>query len=401
VNDDTDNTRIEPVVMPPAPQEQLTLPAIFLLFLRIGSTSFGMTMLENLRQYAIRHRLVSEQEVHEGLALVQLYPGPIMFALVTFIGYRRRGTAGAFSAAVGFTLPATLIMLAVAWAYTQFGDLPSLKRLSLGLSALVVGIMAHITFDFMRKNLSGPVPVMLAAAAFAAALTHVDPIIVIFVALAIGAVTLRTETSVKPISPMEPAMRRLVAPLVVTSVVLSGALVAAYMDTTLSELTVAFMKIGATAFGNAATILPVMESVVVGQHGWLAPDEFNLAIALGNLTPGPVLNSATFVGYRVAGLVGGLLATIAVFAPSFVMTLLMAELYEKVRNYSVMRAAIQGVMAAFVGLLAAITFIMAKPIIGDTSAMMAAVVTVLALVARAPVILIFAAGTPIWLIFAK
>jgi chromate transporter len=400
MNDSTDNTRIEPVVMPSAPQEPLTLPAIFLLFLRIGSTSFGMTMLENLRQYAIRHRLVSEQEVHEGLALVQLYPGPIMFDLVTFIGYRRRGTAGAFSAAVGFILPATLIMLAVAWAYTQFGNLPSLKRLSLGLSALVVGIMAHITFDFMRKYLSWPVPVMLAAAAFAAALARVDPIIVIFVALAIGAVVLRTETSVKSNPSMEPAIWRLVAPLVVTIVVLSGALVAACMDTTLSQLTIAFMKIGATAFGNAATILPVMENVVVSQHGWLAPDEFNLAIALGNLTPGPVLNSATFVGYRVAGVIGGLLATIAVFAPSFAMTLLMAELYEKVRRYSVMRAAIQGVMAAFVGLLLAITFIMAKPIIGNTSAMMAAGVTVLALVARVPVILIFAIGAPVWLIFA-
>jgi chromate transporter len=400
MNDSTDNTRIEPVVMPSAPQEPLTLPAIFLLFLRIGSTSFGMTMLENLRQYAIRHRLVSEQEVHAGLALVQLYPGPIMFDLVTFIGYRRRGTAGAFSAAVGFILPATLIMLAVAWAYTQFGNLPSLKRLSLGLSALVVGIMAHITFDFMRKYLSWPVPVMLAAAAFAAALARVDPIIVIFVALAIGAVVLRTETSVKSNPSMEPAIWRLVAPLVVTIVVLSGALVAACMDTTLSQLTIAFMKIGATAFGNAATILPVMENVVVSQHGWLAPDEFNLAIALGNLTPGPVLNSATFVGYRVAGVIGGLLATIAVFAPSFAMTLLMAELYEKVRRYSVMRAAIQGVMAAFVGLLLAITFIMAKPIIGNTSAMMAAGVTVLALVARVPVILIFAIGAPVWLIFA-
>jgi len=382
-------------------RDSLTVWNLFTTFLRIGSTSFGMTMLENLRQAAMRRSLINEQEMREGLALVQLYPGPIMFDLVAFIGYRRRGTAGAFAAAAGFILPATLLMLALAWSYTQFGNLPALKRLSLGLSALVVGIMAHITFDFMRKNLSGPVKVMLAAAAFAAALAHVDPIIVIFLALAIGAGALRTGTSVIPIPPIEPAIRRLVVPLVVTSVVLSGALVAAYMDTTLSQLTVAFMKIGATAFGNAATILPVMENVVVGQHGWLAPDEFNLAIALGNLTPGPVLNSATFVGYRVAGVVGGLLATIAVFAPSFAMTLLMAELYEKVRRYSVMRAAIQGVMAAFVGLLAAITFIMAKPIIGDTSAMIAAGVTVLALVVRVPVILIFAVGAPVWLIFAR
>jgi chromate transporter len=377
------------------PTEPPTALDLFALFLRIGATSFGMTMLENLRQVVMRRGLLSEQEMREGLALVQLYPGPIMFDLVAFIGYRRRGTAGAIAAATGFILPATLLMLTVAWAYTQFGSLPSLKRLSLGLSALVVGIMAHITFDFARKNLTGLIHAVLAVTAFIATLAQVDPVMVIFMALAIGAIALRTEAN-QAVSETVLSWRRLVAPLVVAGIVLGAVLAAVLIDSSLSQLALAFFKIGATAFGNAATILPVMQAVVVSQHRWLAPAEFNLAVALGNLTPGPVLNSATFVGYRVAGLLGGLAATIAVFAPSFAMTLLMSELYERVRRWGAVRAAIQGVVAAFVGLLAGTTLSMAQPIANDVPAIIVAAVAFTTMVAGVPLIWVLVVGLPIW-----
>jgi chromate transporter len=375
--------------------EDLTVIGLFLAFLRIGSTSFGMTMLENLRQTTVRCGLISEQEMREGLALVQLYPGPIMFDLVAYIGYRRGGTAGAFAAATGFILPATLLMLGVAWAYTQFGNLPTLQHLSLGLSALVVGIMAHVTFDFAKKNLTGTIQVAVAIVAFIATMFGADPVIVILLALAVGASVLRIEAN-QPVLRTVQSLRRLMVPLLVTGIVLGAALAAAFMDTVLARLALAFFKIGATAFGNAATILPVMQNVVVGQHGWLTPAEFNLAVALGNLTPGPVLNSATFIGYRVTGLLGGLAATIAVFAPSFAMTLLMAELYERVRRWVTVRAAIRGVVAAFVGLLAATTLNMAQPVAGNLPAMVAAVVAFAALAAGMPLIWLFVVGMPIW-----
>jgi chromate transporter len=375
--------------------ESPTVFGLFLAFLCIGATSFGMTMLENLRQSTMRRGLVSEQEMREGLALVQLYPGPIMFDLVAYIGYRRRRTAGAFAAASGFILPATLLMLAVAWAYTQFGSLPALQHLSLGLSALVVGIMAHVTFDFAKKNLTGTIQVAMAVAAFIASIVGADPVIIILLALTVGASVLRVEA--KEAAPSASlSMRRLQMPLMVAGIVLGAALAAAATETTSARLALAFFKIGATAFGNAATILPVMQNVVVGQHGWLTPSEFNLAVALGNLTPGPVLNSATFIGYRVTGLVGGLAATIAVFAPSFAMTLLMAELYERVRQWVAVLAAIQGVVAAFVGLLAGTTLSMAQPIAGNPTALVAAIVAFSALIARLPLIWVFVVGMPVW-----
>jgi chromate transporter len=120
----------------------------------------------------------------------------------------------------------------------------------------------------------------------------------------------------------------------------------------LGEIGLTFLKVGAIAFGNGATILPVMQQAVVDVRHWLSGPEFAAAIAFGQITPGPVLNSATFVGYQVAGLAGALLATAAIFAPGIVFTMLFAELFVHVRHLAPVRAAIRGVMAAFVGMLA-------------------------------------------------
>ncbi len=130
-----------------------------------------------------------------------------------------------------------------------------------------------------------------------------------------------------------------------------------------------FIKIGATAFGNASTILPVMQAAVVQEQSWLSAPEFNMAVALGNLTPGPVLNSATFIGYRVAGFTGGITATLAIFAPSFAMTLFFTELFGRIRHMGWVRGLIRGVTSVFVGLLASTCLTMALPMAGQPSAL--------------------------------
>jgi chromate transporter len=119
-----------------------------------------------------------------------------------------------------------------------------------------------------------------------------------------------------------------------------------------SDIGLAFLKVGAIAFGNGATILPVMQQMVVDEQHWLTGPEFAAAIAFGQVTPGPILNSATYVGYQVAGLGGALVATVAIFAPGITFTMIFAELFVHVRHLAPVRAAIRGVMAAFVGMLA-------------------------------------------------
>lgn len=160
---------------------------VFSAFLRTGLTSFGMTILQNLKDTAMRQRFVTEAELQEGLALVQLYPGPIMVDLVVFIGYRSRGGAGALAATLGFLLPATAIMVAAAAAYARYGSLPWVGTMLLGLNALVVGVVLSVTIDFARKNVGGAMEVALAMVAFALGFMHINLVWAILGGLLAGA----------------------------------------------------------------------------------------------------------------------------------------------------------------------------------------------------------------------
>lgn len=362
-----DASQLSDSPLPDAP----SFTELFRVFFLIGLTSFGITMLENLRRVALRRGLVSEEELREGLAMVQLYPGPMMFDLVTFIGYRRLGTIGAMASALGFILPATLLMLAVAWLYGRYGELPAIRMLSAGLGAAVVGAIAHIAVDFAKKNLAGAADWGFALCAFAAAVLRVDALVVIAGGFGVGTIFWRDGSKQETAIPVGVRQTRfdLAGPFAVCMAVILAAVLSAWSNVPFPALITVFMKIGATAFGNASTILPVMQAAVVQQQSWLSATEFNVAVALGNLTPGPVLNSATFIGYRVAGLPGGITATLAIFAPSFAMTLFFTELFARIRHLGWVRGSIRGVMSVFVGLLASTCLTMALPMAGQPAAL--------------------------------
>lgn len=336
--------------------QRTQLVDLFKAFFRIGLTSFGMAILQNLKAMTLRRRFLTEQEFQEGLALVQLYPGPIMVDLVAFIGYRNHGVLGALIATVGFLLPATALMLLASAAYLRYGNLPGVEVMLSGLNALVVGVVLNVTLDFAQKNLNGRVEAALALFAFSLSVFHVDPLWLVLGGLLLGAFVWRRTDDSAPVRSPEPlAWPKLAIPGLVCAGLAVIALWAAYHPSPLGTLVAVFMKIGAVAFGNGATILPVMQQAVVGEHHWLTPSQFGTAIGLGQITPGPILNSATFVGYLVAGTTGALAATFAIFAPSFAMTLVFTELFVHIRHLEPIQGAIRGVMAVFVGLLAGIT----------------------------------------------
>lgn len=336
-----------------SPQSVPTLRSLFGAFFRVGLTAFGMAILQSLRATALRRGFVSEAEIEEGIALVQLYPGPIMVDLVAFIGYRRRGVPGALCAAAGFIFPATVLMLVLAAAYQQYGDLPAVTALLPGLIAFVIGVVIHVTLDMGRNNLAGPIDGLLALLAFGTGASGGNMLWAVAGGIIFGALGWRraSDTSIVPTATAL-SWRRLAFPLLCATVLAVTALALVSTPGVLSDIGLTFMKIGSIAFGNAATILPIMQQAVVDEHRWLTGPEFAAAIAFGQITPGPILNSATFVGYHVAGLPGAVLATAAIFSPSIVMTMVFTELFVHVRHLAPVRAAIRGVMAAFVGMLA-------------------------------------------------
>ncbi|MBI4753996.1 MAG: chromate efflux transporter [Betaproteobacteria bacterium] len=360
-----------------------------------------MAILQNLRAMSLRRGFVSAAEIEEGIAMVQLYPGPIMVDLVAFIGYRRRGAWGAIFAVAGFLLPATVLMLVLAAAYRRYGELPQVAALLPGLTALVIGVVLSVTLDIARKNIAHRRDALLALLAFAIGALGGNMLWAVAAGIGIGAAGWRHEPDPAVAESATALSWRRLAP----SLLLGAGLLALGFALAVApgpvdgpgELVRVFMKIGAIAFGNAATILPVMQQAVVEQHHWLDAPQFAAAIALGQITPGPMLNSATFVGYQVAGLGGGLVATVAIFAPSVVMTMLFTELFVHVRHLAPIRAAIRGVMAAFVGMLAWAAISLGQPLVDRPLAWLLVAATLVALrTLKWDTLKVFAAGLLLW-----
>lgn len=332
----------------------VALHTIFFAFLQIGLTAYGMAILQKLRALVIRRGWLTAEETNEGLAMVQLYPGPIMVDFTAYVGYRLRGVPGAIFAAAGFILPAFVLVVLLSTAYFAGGDLLWVHKLFLGLEALVIGVIANVTLNLGQQAIKGRVEVFIALAAFIALLFKVNAILVPLAALALGALTIVPRKGMAPaaqttaISP-----RRLTAIAALALAVIASAVVAGLSGAQLGQLAASLFKVGAVAFGSGMAIISVMQAEVVQAHGWVSQREFLDGLALGQITPGPILITATFIGYKLGGVMGAALATFAIFSPSIAMTLVFTEVFGRIKHIKRVRGALAGVVAAFVGLLAA------------------------------------------------
>ena len=335
---------------------RVSLATLFIAHLQVGLTAFGAAIIQKITALVRTRRWLTEEELNEGLALVQLYPGPMMVDFTAYTGYKLRGVPGALLCAVGFILPSFMLMLALSAVYFSVGNLPWAKPMFIGLEAIVVGIVVHMVLDFGARVLKGKLEALIALAAFAALLFGVNPVLLVLASLVLGALLLSPHkgsaggtypSQTHPLSP-----RRWAAIGLVVAVVVGVAVLAAATPTDVGRMELSFFKIGAVAFGNGITIMPLVQADVVNTYHWLSPAQFADGIALGQITPGPGLITATFVGYKLGGLAGATLATFAVFSPSIAMTLIFTELFTRLRNLRAIRGALAGVMASFVGLLA-------------------------------------------------
>ena len=340
---------------PVAVRPRVSLVTLALAYLRIGTTAFGFTILQRLTALVLDRGWLTEEEFKEGLALVQLYPGPIMVDLTAYIGYKLRGVPGALLATMGFILPSFVLMLALSALYFATGSLPWVHPLFLGLEALVVGIIFQVTLDLGARNIQGRAQAFIAFAAFAALLFQVNPVLIVLAALALGALLIHLAAG-KPAahaheSPHAPHRLALGA---VVLVVLAAVAFSWALRSDVGAMGLVFFKIGSVAFGNGTTIIPLIQADVVNANHWLTLNQFADGIALGQVTPGPFLITAAFVGYKMGGIFGATLATFAIFSPSFAMTLVFTEIFTRLPDLRVIRGALAGVLASFVGLLAVV-----------------------------------------------
>jgi chromate transporter len=322
------------------------LGALVRLFLRLGFSGFGgplvhIAMMET--EVVERRRWLSKAEFLDGLALCQMLPGPASTQLGVLICYLRGGVPGALVGGAAFVLPGFLVMLALTLLHARYGAMPALQGIFLGIAPAVVAVIA---LSAWRLGLSACAGLWLSGLAVIAflltAVLNLDTVIVLLLCGGLWA-----------------AYRQF--PVRGSTVAVSAVPLLATADPEVyARLIWLWVKMGALVYGGGYVIIPVVRGEAVQRFGWLSDRVFLDGLALGQVTPGPIVNLSVFVGYQAGGLLGAVLAALGVFAPAFAIVLAAAPLMPRLRGSKVMQHFLQGANAAVVGAIVAATLPLAR-----------------------------------------
>ncbi len=319
------------------------------LFLRLGATSFGgpVAHIALMQQEFVERRgWLTHQQFLDLNGAVNLVPGPNSTELAMYIGQQRAGRAGLWVAGACFIGPAALIVLAIAWFYQEFGQLPAAEKLLRGVAPVVVAIVAQALYKFAKTALKGAFAILIAVAALVLHFINVGEVKLIFGAALIGLFfgwfkRPRAEKTTPD------SMPKIQFPLLIFTTPLAAGKVAG--------LFWVFLKIGSLIYGSGYVLLAFLQSELVDKLGWLTEKQLLDAVAVGQMTPGPVFTTATFIGYQIAGWMGALTATLGIFLPSFLLVGLLSMIIAKVNQSPILRPFLDAVNAASLALMAAVT----------------------------------------------
>jgi chromate transporter len=319
-------------------------------------------------QCVTRRQWVTRQQFLEGLAICNLLPGPTSTQLSIYLGYLRAGTLGGLVSGACFIFPAFVLVLALAWAYVQFGSLPQVGVLFVTIAPVVIGIIVNTLYRTGKTALTNVATWIIALVACAlVAIPRLPPSINLLTILLIAglagillfrhafqreAAKAQEEAASPP--PAAPKADTSVKSVIAAPLLGVKALVAAAAPiASLLTLALVFFKIGLLMFGGGLVVAPLLQQELVDGPHWLTTRQLLDGLALGQLTPGPVSTVATFAGYTVAGFPGGVVATISIFAPSFILVLSLTPLLLRARNAPIAKAFLKGITAGALGAIAA------------------------------------------------
>ena len=327
------------------------------VFLRLGTIAFGGPAAHTA---LMRHELVqrkgwvTDARFVDLMGATNLIPGPNSTELAIHLGYDRARWRGLVVAGACFILPAALLVTALAWAYVRYGDTPAMTGLLYGIVPAVIAIIVHALAKLLPVVVRNVWLGALAAAALAAYLLGVNELLVLFS----GAVLAAAGRLVR--HPPSGAHGMLVAPLWT-----GGPLFADPTGSQLWQLFATMLKIGAVLYGSGYVLLAFLRGDFVDRLGWLTEEQLIDAVSIGQVTPGPVFTTATFIGYLVAGPVGALLATVAIFTPSFLFVGLLTRLTDRLRASPWTSVMLDGVNATALALMAGVTLQLGRSALVD------------------------------------
>jgi chromate transporter len=338
---------------------------VWRLFLRLGVFGFGgpaahVAMMED--EVVRRRRWVTREHFLDLLGATNLIPGPNSTEMAIHLGFVRAGWPGLIAGGAAFILPAMASVLAIAVAYDRYGDLPQAGWLLYGIKPVIIAIVLQALWRLGRRAAATPATAALALVVLVLALRGVNEVALLLGA-ALGLPVLRLAArggATRVLGGLAGTTGGAAA--VATATAPAGAATPAAVS--LVSLVLIFLKIGSVLFGSGYVLLAFLRDDLV-ERGWMTDAQLLDAIAIGQFTPGPVLTTATFIGYLLAGVPGAILSTVAIFLPAFVLVALSNPLIPRLRGSPWTAAFLDGANAASVALMAAVTWLLARAAVVD------------------------------------
>jgi chromate transporter len=354
------------------------LREIAALFLKLGTIGFGgpAAHIALMRDEVVSRRgWVSDERFLDLLGAANLIPGPNSTELAIHLGYIRGGWRGLLVAGSLFILPAMLIVMSFAWAYVEYGTTPGMTWLLYGVKPVIIAVVLQALWGLSRSAVKGALHAAVATAVVALYLLGFNEIAILFGG---GLLVMLIRNGRRIRFERVPAV--LLAPL---ASAITPALAGANNEKTsfsLLTLFLTFLKIGAVLYGSGYVLLAFLRNDFVVRLGWLTNQQLLDAVAVGQVTPGPVFTTATFIGYVLDGVPGAIVATVAIFLPSFCFVAASAPLVPRLRRSPWMASFLDGVNVAALGLMAAVTWTLGKNAIVDVPTAVLGVVAAVLLI---------------------
>ena len=330
------------------------------LFLRLGTTAFGgpaahIAMMED--EVVARRRWLTRAEFLDFVSAANLIPGPNSTELAIHIGFARAGWPGLIIAGVCFILPAALIVIGIAWLYVAYGTLPAIEGVLYGVKPVVIAVVVQALWRLGRTAITSRASVLLGLTSVAALSGGLHELAVLAGAGVVMALAQRLHRGPKD------AALPVIVPVVLSHAERTQWSLAAIATTAIDAVPFSiavlfgtFVKIGAVLFGSGYVLLAFLQRDFVERLGWLSETQLLDAIAVGQMTPGPIFTTATFVGYLVGGGAGAVAATLGIFLPAFVFVALTGVLVRGIRESPMARAVLDGVNVASLALMVVVTW---------------------------------------------
>ena len=342
--------------------ERASLPYIFFTFLKLGATAFGgyMSLVAIVQKQLVEiDKKMKEEDLLDGISLTSVLPGPVAVNTIAYVGYLLRGIPGAIAAFAGIVLPSFFLVILLSWLYFTYGNIPAVKNIFSGIAPTITALIVTVAIGMARKTIKVPaqwVICLLAAILLIFIGGFTTTFLIIIGSGIVGYFLFHQQQGKERLSNEEKLLfgnRQWIISGVVLLLLLFVLLLGGQYPGAPKNIQIisTFSGISLTLFGGGYVVIPALHELFVENLGWLTSAEFADGIAIGQITPGPIFITATFIGYKVAGIMGALLATIAMFTPPMVLTVLLSRFVKTLNQSTLVKAAMKAVRAAVIGMI--------------------------------------------------